>query len=122
MDTVQQAAQVLAEHRYVGTSPRPGWMCANHNPPFFAEQFIDVSIHLAHALADAGLLAVREKPTALDHLAPGDRIWLDEAWREVENIIIMRNDDIKVVVIEPPPDRPRWFTAPAALLVRRAER
>jgi hypothetical protein len=57
MDTVQQAAQVLAEHRYVGTSPRPGWMCANHNPPFFAEQFIDVSIHLAQALADAGLLA-----------------------------------------------------------------
>jgi hypothetical protein len=58
----------------------------------------------------------REHYAALDQLAPGDRIWLDGAWREVLGTT-ERSGDISV-----------WlhgsglgFTAPAALLVRRAE-
>jgi hypothetical protein len=57
----------------------------------------------------------REHYAALDQLAPGDRIWLDGAWREV---VATREHcgDVTVDI------KPRTgFTAPAALLVRRAE-
>jgi hypothetical protein len=100
------------------------------------------------ALAAAGLLAVREKADAqqadraeraeadlaeakrrlewttrdmgvdfLDQLVPGDRIWIDGAWQTVANT---ENDEGDITVWV---DRRRLpaFTAPAALLVRRAE-
>jgi hypothetical protein len=74
------------------------------------------------ALADAGLLAVREKPAALDQLAPGDRIWLDGAWRTVYRTH-QHDGEVEVIVRNIVPMTPHLrFTAPAALLVRRAER
>jgi hypothetical protein len=72
----------------------------------------------AQALADAGLLAPRERYASLDQLAPGDRIWLDGAWREVADTI---SEDGDVRVLAGSGDHFTDFLAPAALLVRRAE-
>jgi hypothetical protein len=115
MDTVEQAAQVLIEHTrtriedcHCGWGVNTGALGQSH------------ALHVAHALADAGLLAVREKPTALDQLAPGDHIWVDEAWREVIATgwdADEGNGDVTVYL-----KGREDFTAPAALLVRRAER
>jgi hypothetical protein len=111
MDTVERAAQLLIEHTrtriedcHCGWGVNTGALGQSH------------ALHVAHALADADLLAVREKPTALDQLAPGDRIWLDGAWREVAQAEDV-DGDIAVQL-----DNFTGFTAPAALLVRRAER
>jgi hypothetical protein len=60
-----------------------------------------------------------EHYASLDQLAPGDRIWLDGEWRvvlEVKSISITQ--EVEVVVYSDG----GGFTAPAALLVRRAER
>ena len=57
----------------------------------------------------------REHCAALDQLAPGDRIWLDQAWRTVLSARA-HCGDVTVAV-----DHDTGFTAPAALLVRRAE-
>jgi hypothetical protein len=60
----------------------------------------------------------REHYASLEQLAPGDRIWLDDAWRvvlEVKPIPII--EEVEVVVYSDG----GGFTAPAALLVRRAE-
>jgi hypothetical protein len=110
MDTVERAAQVLIEHTrtriedcHCGWGVNTGALGQSH------------ALHVAHALADAGLLAIRGKPVSLDHLAPGDRIWLDDAWREV---LSAREYDGTVLVVT---DQVADFTAPAALLVRRAE-
>jgi hypothetical protein len=63
----------------------------------------------------------RERYAALEQLAPGDRIWLDEAWREV--VATAQHDgDVHVFVGTVLAGDVRDFTAPAALLVRRAER
>jgi hypothetical protein len=58
----------------------------------------------------------RERYTALDQLAPGDRIWLDGAWRIVHAAVTTEQGDAWVETTDH-----RGFTAPAALLVRRAE-
>jgi hypothetical protein len=72
------------------------------------------------ALADAGLLAPRERYAALDQLAPGDRIWLDGAWREVD---LAEEEEFGEISVYYWKDKVQQsFTAPAALLVRRAER
>jgi hypothetical protein len=62
----------------------------------------------------------REHYAALDQLAPGDRIWIDGAWREV---ITTAEKDGHVAVFTGTINggNARDFTAPAALLVRRAE-
>jgi hypothetical protein len=60
----------------------------------------------------------REHYAALDQLAPGDRIWLDGAWREVGHVAELASGDIEVTLW----NRVDGFAAPAALLVRRAER
>jgi hypothetical protein len=103
MDTMQQAAQIIHSeltHRPIDVDmPAAG----------------KVAGIIAQALADAGLLAVREKATSLDQLAPGDRIWLDGAWRTVLSARA-HCGDVTVAV-----DQDTGFTAPAALLVRRAE-
>jgi hypothetical protein len=115
MDTVEQAAQVLITHArtrvyedcHCGWGVNAGALGQSH------------ALHVAHALADADLLAIREKPTALDQLAPGDRIWLDGAWREV---VATAEADGTMHVFTGADGHARDFTAPAALLVRRAER
>jgi hypothetical protein len=60
---------------------------------------------------------------ALDQLAPGDRIWLDGAWREVGDAVDTGDGEIVVYYIGTTLGKAieRRFTAPAALLVRRAE-
>jgi hypothetical protein len=60
----------------------------------------------------------REHYASLEQLAPGDRIWLDGAWRTVR--VIKKHDEGDVTMWV---DRRRLptLTAPAALLVRRAE-
>jgi hypothetical protein len=65
----------------------------------------------------------REHYASLEQLAPGDRIWLDGAWRTVYRTYPQRDGEIQVVVRNIVPMTPHLgFTAPAALLVRRAER
>jgi hypothetical protein len=59
----------------------------------------------------------REHYAALDQLAPGDRIWVDGQWRETATTETEDSGDISVWLVNYP-----GFTAPAALLVRRAER
>jgi hypothetical protein len=113
MDTVEQVAQLLIEHTRTRIEDcHCGWGVVNTGALGQSH-----ALHVAHALADAGLLAVREKPTALDQLAPGDRIWLDGAWREVHAAVTTEQGDAWVETTDH-----RGFTAPAALLVRRAER
>jgi hypothetical protein len=67
----------------------------------------------------------REHYAALDQLAPGDRIWLDGAWREVVATVKVgaptASDEIRVFTGTHSGGNARDFTAPAALLVRRAE-
>jgi hypothetical protein len=60
----------------------------------------------------------REHYAALDQLAPGDRIWIDGAWREVADTSTHDGD---VRVLAGTGDHFTDFTAPAALLVRRQE-
>jgi hypothetical protein len=63
----------------------------------------------------------REHYAALDQLAPGDRIWLDQAWRTVYRTY-QHDGEVEVFVRNIVPMTPHLgFTAPAALLVRRAE-
>jgi hypothetical protein len=113
MDTVERAAQVLIEHTrtriedcHCGWGVNTGALGQSH------------ALHVAHALADAGLLAIRGKPVSLDQLAPGDRIWLDGAWRTVVTTAI---DGDELHVFTGAGEHTIDFHAPAALLVRRAE-
>jgi hypothetical protein len=120
MDTVQQAAQVMAEHAFMTHLPGAVLICLcdwRSTAETAGEAHRQHRQHLAQALTDAGLLAVREKSTPLDQLAPGNRIWLDGAWREVGHVAELANGDIEVALW----NRVDGFTAPAALLVRRAE-
>jgi hypothetical protein len=61
----------------------------------------------------------REHYASLEQLAPGDRIWLDGAWRTVVTTAI--EDDV-LHVFTGAGEHTIDFHAPAALLVRRAER
>ena len=55
---------------------------------------------------------------ALDQLAPGDRIWLDGAWRTVVTTAI---EDDMLHVFTGAGEHTIDFHDPAALLIRRAE-
>jgi hypothetical protein len=58
----------------------------------------------------------REHYAALHQLAPGDRIWLDGAWREVRDTVTSSFDVIAYT------HDGKLIGGSAALLVRRAER
>jgi hypothetical protein len=58
----------------------------------------------------------REHYASLEQLAPGDRIWLDGAWREVRDTVTNSFDVIAYT------RDGKLIGGSAALLVRRAER
>jgi len=122
MDTVQQAAEVLSDHQLSlendGRVVCDGLAMCDWRGEYNRGGFFQ---HAAQELAKARLLAdtvPRERYVALDQLAPGDRIWLDGAWREV---VATADIDGEIQVFAGAGDRFAIFTAPAALLVRRAE-
>jgi hypothetical protein len=112
MDTVQRACEIAAAAMEWDWQPEYNGEHVLVPPP---AQAIRPAIQ---ALADAGLLAPRERYASLDQLAPGDRIWLDGAWREVADA---GTHDSDIRVLAGAGDDFTDFTAPAALLVRRAE-
>jgi hypothetical protein len=112
MDTVERACEIAAAAMEWDWQPEYN---NGHTVIPAPAQAIRPAIE---ALVDAGLLAPRERYAALDQLAPGDRIWLDGAWREVADTSTHDGD---VRVLAGAGENFTDFTAPAALLVRRAE-
>jgi hypothetical protein len=118
MDTVERACEVAA------AAMEWDWQPEYNNGHTIIPTPAEAIRPAIEALANAGLLAVRAKPTPIDQLAPGDRIWLDDAWREVGDAVDTGDGEIVVYYIGTTLGKAieRRFTAPAALLVRRAER
>jgi hypothetical protein len=110
MDTVELACEIAA------AAMEWDWQSEYNNGHTIIPAPAQAIRPAIEALADAGLLAIRGKPTPLDQLAPGDRIWLDDKWRTVLSARA-HCGDVTVAV-----DQDTGFTAPAALLVRRADK